>query len=321
MISKDTEQTKKTSEVKKAEKEHLNASRRTRKETVKLEKYRSLETKPVGRPPDFEKRAKKAAEEECKAADDLKRARENQEAVRKNKLKFGRVYHPYDTETGRKQSPKTVEALLDDCFEKIDEATESLSERCRKHVEKARRVAGKMKATIAFFFSMVGTVVENMEVSSDIKRIVYDLLVPGSYLLEAGRKEKDVELAEKILERAQELLSVFHDRCGVLAHCSEEELESIEGTSKECAWFFQRSSSPVEWRNAQLSLRHHNMHRLSNLKMSALTAIHNFYIKRPDGTTATERFFGSKPKIMFEHLLDRIDFPARPRRKRLKLSI
>ncbi len=310
-----------SSEIKKAEKEHLNAGRRTRKETAKREEHRSLETKPVGRPPDFDKRVMKAEEEEREAADALKRARENLETVRENKLTIGRVYHPYDLETGREQSAEPVEALLDGCFEKIDEATESLSERCRKHVEKARRVVKKMKATIAFFFSMIGMIVENMEVSSEIKRIVYDRLVPGFYLLEAARKEKNAELAERILEKAQELLSVLHDRCGVLARCSEEELESIERTSKECARFFQRSSSPVEGRNAQLSLHHHNMHRLSNLKLSALTAIHNFYIERSDGTTAAERFFESKPKDMFEHLLDRIDLPARPRRKRLKLAV
>lgn len=309
-----------SSKVKKAEKELDIASRKTQKEVAKQEKHDRLETKPVGRPPEFEKRVEKAETEENKAADNLKRALENQETVRENKLQIGQVYHPYDIETGQKQNPETVEARLEGCFDKIESATEALSERCGKHVEKARKVVRKMKATVAFFFSMISIVVEEMGISSDLKVIMNDYLIPGFYLLEVARKEKNRELKEKIYKKAQELLSVLKDQNSVLACCCEEELRFIKRASKECAQFFQRSSSPVEGRNAQLSLRHHSMHRLSNLKLSVLTAIHNFYIKRPDGTTAAERLFEAKPKDMFEYLLNNIELPARPRRKHLKLA-
>jgi hypothetical protein len=53
----------------------------------------------------------------------------------------------------------------------------------------------------------------------------------------------------------------------------------------ECADLFQRSSSAVEGRNGQLSLHHHGRHRLSDRKLAALTAVHNFHIRRADGTT------------------------------------
>ncbi len=59
------------------------------------------------------------------------------------------------------------------------------------------------------------------------------------------------------------------------------------------------------WRaeTVKLSLRHHSLHRLSNRKLSALTAVHNYFIRRPDRTTAAERFFGTKPREMFDFLL------------------
>jgi hypothetical protein len=85
--------------------------------------------------------------------------------------------------------------------------------------------------------------------------------------------------------------------------------------AKACAGFFQRSSSCVEGRNAQLSLHHHGMHRLSDRKLKSLTVIHNFYLKRPDGTTAAERFFENNPINMFEWLLEKMDLPPRPRSK------
>jgi len=71
----------------------------------------------------------------------------------------------------------------------------------------------------------------------------------------------------------------------------------------------------VEGRNAQLSLRHHGMHRLSDQKLKALTVIHNYYLRRPDGTTAAERFYENKPNDIFEWLLKNMALPARPRSK------
>ncbi|MEA1052030.1 DUF6399 domain-containing protein [Lamprobacter modestohalophilus] len=57
---------------------------------------------------------------------------------------------------------------------------------------------------------------------------------------------------------------------------------------------------------SQLSLFHHGCHRLSARKLAALTAVHNFYIRRADQTTAAERFFGQAPPPLFEQLLERV---------------
>ncbi len=70
----------------------------------------------------------------------------------------------------------------------------------------------------------------------------------------------------------------------------------------------------MEGRNAQLSLYHHGLHRLTDGKLGALTVIHNYFKKRADGTTAAERFFGAKQKDLFEWLLQNMDFPVRPRK-------
>jgi hypothetical protein len=39
------------------------------------------------------------------------------------------------------------------------------------------------------------------------------------------------------------------------------------------------------------------------------------FIRRPDGTTAAQRFFGNRPADLFAHLLASIDLPARPARR------
>ena len=86
--------------------------------------------------------------------------------------------------------------------------------------------------------------------------------------------------------------------------------------AKTCAELFQRSSSCVEGRNGQLALFHHGLHRLTETKLAALTVVHNFHIRRPDGTTPAERFFETEHRDLFSALLDRmpqLPRPARPR--------
>jgi len=90
----------------------------------------------------------------------------------------------------------------------------------------------------------------------------------------------------------------------------------IETVAGECADLFQRSSSCVEGRNGQLALHHHGKHRLGTRRLTALTALHNYFIRRPDGTTAAERFFAHAPEPMFDCLIRNLDPPPRPARKR-----
>ncbi|WP_139795714.1 DUF6399 domain-containing protein [Desulfocicer vacuolatum] len=116
-----------------------------------------------------------------------------------------------------------------------------------------------------------------------------------------------------LLYKSEELLSVLSGRNGPLADCSESDIYHMKQKAREFAGIFQRSSSCVEGRNAQLSLRHHGIHRLSDQKLRALTVVHNYYLKRPDGTTAAERFYENRPIDMFKWLLGNMSQVPRPR--------
>lgn len=70
---------------------------------------------------------------------------------------------------------------------------------------------------------------------------------------------------------------------------------------------FQRTSSAVEGRNGYLSQRHHNGRGLLPERLKALTIIHNFTLKRFDGTTAANRLFGKEFPDLFEWVVYRMD--------------
>ena len=174
-----------------------------------------------------------------------------------------------------------------------------------------------MVATILFFYFSLRAKVEAINLEPQVETAVIEKLIPAIYLQQASEKAKSAEIRHRLRKQSEDILSALRES-SPFAGLEQEELITIEKVSQECASLFQRSSSCVEGRNGQLSLRHHSLHRLSNRKLAALTTVHNYFIKRSDGTTSAERFFGSKPREMFEFLLGKIDLPGRPAAKRFQ---
>jgi hypothetical protein len=56
----------------------------------------------------------------------------------------------------------------------------------------------------------------------------------------------------------------------------------------------------------------------SEKRLGALTVLHNYWVKRGDGTTAAQRFFGQRPADLFDWLLERFPDPPRPAQRRPK---
>ena len=63
---------------------------------------------------------------------------------------------------------------------------------------------------------------------------------------------------------------------------------------------YQRTSSAVEGRNGYLTRLHHSGRGFSQQTLKVLTIIHNFHLKRPDGTTAAQRLFDYEFPDLFE---------------------
>jgi hypothetical protein len=100
---------------------------------------------------------------------------------------------------------------------------------------------------------------------------------------------------------------------GGLRELNPEAHDRLHDEAKRLAAVFQRSSSNVEGRNGYLSLRNHQLRGLDlPRKRECFTAMHNFFLTRPDGTTAAERFFGQKPRSMFAAILGAVNVPPAP---------
>ena len=255
-----------------------------------------------------------AVEQEQDGLIEYEQAQKNQKTVQAAKAGIGVIYHPFNIKTGEKQTPEKVSELLNDGFEQINNAITDLSERCQERVAKAHRVVKKMTATLTFFFNMVAVYLENSNFSEDEKELIQRILIPGYYLQSVAKKEKDKAKKEDILEQSKKLLSDLHRGKGVFQRYSDNEITEMKKSAQECVRFFQRSSSCVEGRNGQLALRHHGLHRLSDRYLKAQTILHNFYRKNRDKETPAELFFEARHEDLFDYLLEKMDYPARPRK-------
>ena len=271
-----------------------------------------------GRPANFEKRIEQAHQLEEEAKERLAKATAQQQEAQSAIQAIGLAYHPFDLETGQARSAEEISAILEKHFREIKRiATDAeLPSRCKKLIDKARKVIVQLVATIAFFHQTVTAKVEALSLPPSIERVMYQNLIPAFYIQMAARKATTAQQKRTLEESAQRLLAPLKEESNPLSGLNAEDRKLVEKVAKECAEVFQRSSSCVEGRNGQLSFRHHCLHKIRTQKLKALTVVHNYFIKRPDGTTAAERFFGAKPADLFQWLLDHIDLPARPAKKR-----
>jgi hypothetical protein len=170
-----------------------------------------------------------------------------------------------------------------------------------------------MQATIAFFWVTVASRLAKWGYSPTVQQWMQQALIPAYYLGRVAEKARTAAEKRRLRILAAELLARARSPDGLWGTLPCDLQADLETTARQCADFFQRSSSCVEGRNGQLSLRHHALHHLTARKLQALTVLHNYAVQREDGSTAASRFYGGTPRDLFGWILKRLALPARPR--------
>jgi hypothetical protein len=169
-----------------------------------------------------------------------------------------------------------------------------------------------MQATIEFVSGYVRRQVSQLELASPQSFAMHAHLIP-SYYLERVAATRTVTQGEALRALAERLRLPLFDTEGPLGALSGTQQNHLKAEAAKLAEVFQRSSANVEGRNGYLSLRNHQLRGLDHpRKRACLTTIHNFFLTRPDGTTAAERFFGQKPRSMFAAILGAVEIPPAP---------
>lgn len=259
-----------------------------------------------------------AKEETCRKH--LEKARREQEIAQEARRVITEKYHPFDLETGAARTADQLNNELSEAYDRLESIADEVkcSDNQKNRLRKSKGMKESLIQTLAFFWCLVRGFTFKLQMN-ECERVLFDqVLLPIEYLKlvegrSSKRERKQAESARKKLE------GDLKKRDGPLL--AEDRLKQLQQGARECAEFFQRSSSCVEGHNSALSLKHHASRHLSVEKLNSRVVLHNYFSKRKDGTTAAERFFHQKSEDIFNWLLDRMSWPVRPRRRQYKTEV
>jgi hypothetical protein len=267
-----------------------------------------------GRPPKVATSLEQAQCEVAVARHEHQRLLGQRETVRQSIRAIGHAYHFVDLDRGVRRNGKLIASDIQGHIDTIRRIAqqEGLSQLGLERIAKAERVVPKMQATIEFVSQSVRQRVSRLALPQPVSYAIHAHLIP-SYYLERVAATKLVREGAPLRELAERIRTPLFAAGGAFSALNPLEQGWLKQQAAKLAEVFQRSSSNVEGRNGYLSLRNHQLRGLDHpRKRACLTAIHNFFLTRPDETTAAERFFGQKPRSMFAAILASVEIPPAP---------
>jgi hypothetical protein len=303
-----------TRPIQQAEKELEKANKHTAKLDVPEDQVQ---------PPEELEALVEAVRHELAIEERLRQGKERQQRAVQEVRGVADDYHPFDRHTGQPVSAEDVGERLAGHVDELEKvaAQAKLGERPQQALCKARTWVTTLMGCVAWFWCLATARIEELELSEEQERIVKEKLVAGHYWAMAAPRARTAEEKRRLAELAEELQKAAWQEGGELLSLPEEERKEVQEVARQIAGLFQRSSSCVEGRNGRLSLQQHGHSRVSERRLKALTVIHNYVVKRGDGTTAAQRFFGQQHKDVFPWLLERMPDLPRPAPKRQKQAV
>jgi hypothetical protein len=273
-----------------------------------------LERRGPGRPPKRALSLEQLVQEATVARQKHQHLTEQRDKVAQHIRAIGHAYHFVDLDRGVRRNGKLIAGDIQAQIDTIRTIAqqENLSQACLERIEKAERVVPKMQATVEFVSNYVRQQVRALDLAQPMAYAMHAHLIP-SYYLDRVAATKTLSTGQALRALADRIRPPLFEADGALGELNPGEQSRLKHKAMMLAEVFQRSSSNVEGRNGYLSLRNHELRGLANpRKRACLTAVHNFLLMRPDGTTAAERFFGQKPRSMFAAVLESVEIPPAP---------
>ncbi|MBI5515103.1 MAG: hypothetical protein HY909_15105 [Deltaproteobacteria bacterium] len=269
-----------------------------------------------GRPADLDRHLAEAEAAQNESAATLRRARADQETMREVVRGLSEALHPVDLATGEVRQGPEVTHALETLVARARLVGERLGDRASKAVEKVQRWVPSWSAMVPAWWARVRTRVEAEGLSPALTLVLLQVLIPAMYVAAVAQRNHLPAEARKTLRGVQERLLSKVRGDAAWQRLGRPARAQLLALSEECAGWFVRSTGSTEGHNGWLRQRFQALHRVTDAWLETQQVLHNFYLRRPDGTTAAERFFGTAPPDLVEHLVRTMPLPALPRRRK-----
>ena len=224
--------------------------------------------------------------------------------------------HPFDINKSMAQTTEIVSMKLQEILHTLQTVrfTHKLKD-SRNGIRKLKNQIESLSAVVDLWWSWVDQCLARSGCELSTANWVKEQLLPVVYWQQQVRRTKNPNLRKNYQMAYQNAFFNLEQHPITL---------SLRQLGRDSWWNwaiwmvskFQRSSSAVEGRNGYLSQVHGLRRGISNKRLKVSTIIHNFSLKRSDGTTAAQRLFGRKFPDLFEYLVENIDELPQPRKSR-----
>jgi AcrR family transcriptional regulator len=239
-----------------------------------------------------------------------------QEEYRTLLHQFGQTVHPFSVVDGAPKTSAIVAQQLNGTIEQLEELAQThnlLSS--AKHLKPVKNLVDDLASLMTVWWDWVDHSLDDPTLDFLTKHWLKEVLLPKVYWecqLARCRSQGQRPVYQQALEQARKKL----EEHPLSSQWERRQVVQWAQWAKTMVSRFQRTSSPVEGRNGYLSQINHSRRGLSTQRLRVLTILHDFELKRADGTTAAERFFETSFPDLFEWVLSRMaDLPL-PRQSR-----
>lgn len=251
----------------------------------------------------------------------LKAVKQSQEDYHDNLQGMSDDLHPFSLIDN---SPHTAERVAEK-LEKRVQSFEKIAADCaiqdrKETAQKLRNQIKPLAVNVKAWWLWANESLLTLKVDIELQEWLIHILLPVVYWYHQRHKTQNSESREKYQlawEKASETLK-SHTYSATL---SESELQRWLTWSEWIVQQFHRSSSAVEGRNGCLSKMYQNGRGLSKSRLKALTVIHNYGLKRQDGSTAAERLFETKFPDLLTWILGQMGELPLPRKGRKRINL
>jgi hypothetical protein len=207
-----------------------------------------------------------------------------------------------EVETAVMQTLETLSALAEE-FDMADS---------KQRLKKVRQQVPEIAAQIDLWWLWVTETLEGYGLPPELDTWLRERLLPSVYW-QAQTKRAASGPLRPVYHRAATQARYRVDAHPLTAVLAPKELTRWQRWATWMVGKFQRTSSAVEGRNGVLSRMNHTQRALRPRRLQVATVIHNFGIRREDGTTAAERLFGEPFPDLFEWIVEHMGELPLPR--------
>jgi Family of unknown function (DUF6399) len=222
--------------------------------------------------------------------------------------------HPFHIETGESQIGLALQAQLQPYLSVLEQLSQTYSPtKSQAALDRWKRQIPCLSGVLHAWWQWTLQALCTKTQDPEIHNWVLNCLLPWVYWHQQTEKTRQPKLKQNYEKAAKSARERFMADDFTKNLTNSEQQEWIDWSVWMCTKF-QRTSSAVEGRNGYLSGLHHSGRGFTEQTLKALTIIHNFDIKRDDGTTAAQRLFEKPFPDLFEWVVPRMGELPRPRK-------